>query len=461
MGGMAGVRDRRPAQRSHHAATPAKAPGIDKRGGGHSEISPVHQKIFDLQRQFGNRAVATMLQRLDPGKGAPPPQAAVEQHHPVLRIGSRDKAVKTLQMKLGRKSFRDSDDKLDGIFGPRTRADVVQFQTTHGLTPDGVVGAKTWNALDTYTPEAVHEEDEVSADAVFAQGLAALNAGNYELGVTLYTTLLGMPGMSSKETTVGALINRGVCYQNLGKFGLAVADYERGLESAHTSTERRALLLAYLQRARRNLAPDAKLEGAVDGKGDGGGIKARPDLAPGSTDPAVELLQTKLWALHLAIKVEGDTDTGVLDAATLTRVAQFKNEAGLPAGPVVDAETWHALDTYVPQDRTKADREAFIAQIEAARIALKADLRGAQGGVDALEPLAFTPELLAEIRLKQGLSQHGRKEFAAAVQSYREALELPRLPRSTWDETERSHILNYILTARRGQLGSLARLVPS
>jgi hypothetical protein len=35
----------------------------------------------------------------------------------------------------------------DGIFGPKTRARVVEFQRTHGLVPDGVVGTKTRAAL--------------------------------------------------------------------------------------------------------------------------------------------------------------------------------------------------------------------------------------------------------------------------------------------------------------------------
>lgn len=35
----------------------------------------------------------------------------------------------------------------DGIFGPKTRARVVEFQTSKGLVADGIVGPKTWAAL--------------------------------------------------------------------------------------------------------------------------------------------------------------------------------------------------------------------------------------------------------------------------------------------------------------------------
>jgi hypothetical protein len=36
---------------------------------------------------------------------------------------------------------------VDGIFGPKTRARVVEFQTNNGLVADGIVGPKTWAAL--------------------------------------------------------------------------------------------------------------------------------------------------------------------------------------------------------------------------------------------------------------------------------------------------------------------------
>lgn len=40
--------------------------------------------------------------------------------------------------------------KIDGKIGPGTKAAVVAFQRSKGLTADGVVGRKTWDALKQY-----------------------------------------------------------------------------------------------------------------------------------------------------------------------------------------------------------------------------------------------------------------------------------------------------------------------
>jgi hypothetical protein len=77
-----------------------------------------------------------------------PALAAAER--PVLRRGSQGERVRFLQRLLndwlaippGRAPLA-----LDGIFGPRTQAAVVAFQRRNGLPADGIVGSRTWNAL--------------------------------------------------------------------------------------------------------------------------------------------------------------------------------------------------------------------------------------------------------------------------------------------------------------------------
>ena len=57
----------------------------------------------------------------------------------ILKKGSRGDGVKLLQRTLHLYE--------DGIFGPLTEEAVKEFQKSHGLVADGIVGAKTWAML--------------------------------------------------------------------------------------------------------------------------------------------------------------------------------------------------------------------------------------------------------------------------------------------------------------------------
>ena len=59
---------------------------------------------------------------------------------PLLKKGSKGKAVKVLQVLLGGL-------EVDGSFGWKTLNAVVNFQKAKGLLPDGEVGPLTWNAI--------------------------------------------------------------------------------------------------------------------------------------------------------------------------------------------------------------------------------------------------------------------------------------------------------------------------
>jgi putative chitinase len=64
--------------------------------------------------------------------------------NPTVRRGDRGDAVVDLQNELIEAGYRLS---VDGVFGAHTEEAVIDFQTRHGLRPDGVVGARTWAAL--------------------------------------------------------------------------------------------------------------------------------------------------------------------------------------------------------------------------------------------------------------------------------------------------------------------------
>lgn len=71
---------------------------------------------------------------------------------PVLRQGSKGEYAKELQNLLKTFGFNCS---VDGDFGPNTKKCVLAFQQEWGLQKDGVVGEKTWAALNGFKPYRV------------------------------------------------------------------------------------------------------------------------------------------------------------------------------------------------------------------------------------------------------------------------------------------------------------------
>ena len=72
------------------------------------------------------------------------------KEYPTLRKGNKGEAVKELQTMLNAKGYDCG--KVDGDFGSKTLAAVKAFQKANGLTVDGVVGQKTWTALNGAQP---------------------------------------------------------------------------------------------------------------------------------------------------------------------------------------------------------------------------------------------------------------------------------------------------------------------
>ena len=62
----------------------------------------------------------------------------------ILRFGDRGPQVEYLQLALSRLGYSGV---IDGIFGAETRRNVTKLQNDNGLSPDGIVGEKTWQIL--------------------------------------------------------------------------------------------------------------------------------------------------------------------------------------------------------------------------------------------------------------------------------------------------------------------------
>ena len=88
-----------------------------------------------------------------PGKETEPVASTpTTEKRPTLRKGNKNIYVKQVQEKLLALGYSLGICGVDGDFGNATEAAVKQFQKDHGLVVDGVVGAKTYAALDAAKP---------------------------------------------------------------------------------------------------------------------------------------------------------------------------------------------------------------------------------------------------------------------------------------------------------------------
>lgn len=97
---------------------------------------------------------------------------------PRLQIGSRGKDVQRLQRLLNSRLESEPKLKVDGVFGPKTRAAVIEFQKGAELRPDGVVGRATWFSLVLADPDDTKEKSKPrAASALSSAGSAAVKPG--------------------------------------------------------------------------------------------------------------------------------------------------------------------------------------------------------------------------------------------------------------------------------------------
>lgn len=107
--------------------------------------------------------------------------AEVDKNAPTLQEGAQGAVVKDLQGLLQADGIPVA---VDGDFGPSTQAAVQTLQARRGISTDGIVGPKTWQALFAH-PYVVQSGDTLSGIAArYAlplQNLVAANGGKTSL----------------------------------------------------------------------------------------------------------------------------------------------------------------------------------------------------------------------------------------------------------------------------------------
>jgi len=390
--------------------------------------------LLHVQRTAGNAAATVLVQRQpnapEPGaSGSGAPAAGTDRR--VLRYGSTGEDVKQLQMKLGRIRERmhdrdpDQNARIDGIFGPLTRQDVIDFQTDTGLDADGVVGPKSWSALDTLVPATPDQGQEVARREQNDAALAMLSAGQYDAALPLFEALLA--AAQSPESIGVCAYNIGTCHQQRGRFGLAVTSYERALAGRFNQEGIRQSVLDALMKARNGVflsepAPDPEplppgADAATTAGREGGGVTERQPAKSGDSGPSVDLFKGKL--AHMMVGWKPAMPAGdVFDAPTIERTRQFQEACGLPQSGEADATTWHALDSF-----TKADVPFSIVHVQNKVAKDDQDMPPEQalpiyqGLRDQARALGLT-ELVKKREGEIGYFHHELSHFAEAIVHY-------------------------------------------
>jgi len=108
-----------------------------------ANIMETRWKWFGLLKDVEYPASEATEQPSDPKDEETPVQKL-----PTLKKGYTGEYVTLLQTKLLQKGYDLGKYGIDGDFGSATLKAVKQFQSDHGLTVDGIVGEKTWAALE-------------------------------------------------------------------------------------------------------------------------------------------------------------------------------------------------------------------------------------------------------------------------------------------------------------------------
>jgi hypothetical protein len=91
--------------------------------------------------------------------------------YPTIKDGDTGETVKVWQTVLG------PPIKVDGIFGPNTKAATIEWQKRYDLIPSGIVDAQTWAKVSSTSEDRTQEETRVSPLGIFAGMTVASVAG--------------------------------------------------------------------------------------------------------------------------------------------------------------------------------------------------------------------------------------------------------------------------------------------
>ncbi len=234
-----------------------------------------------------------------------------------LRRGSSGTAVKVLQKAIGGLT-------VDGAFGPATEARVKAYQKSKGLTQNGVVDARVWDALMGKATTSSGGSTSTSPLAKYA-------------GVTLRLWSRGA-AVKAMQQAIGGLTADGV----FGPLTLArVKAYQKSQALAVTGVVDARTWKALMGESATTSSPQSSTESSAPSSSASGSASRSP-LAKYAG------VTLRLWSRGEAVKamqkaIGGLTVDGAFGPLTLARVKAYQKSTGLTVTGVVDSATWKAL----------------------------------------------------------------------------------------------------------------------
>lgn len=113
------------------------------------QTQQLQNKIAHLEKQLQEkdeelRDLEAELEGVHLAKGYP--TTKIQKQEPKINISKF--TLKQVQTALRNAGFYSGP--IDGKIGERTKKAIKEFQRANGLTPDGVIGDKTWSKLNKY-----------------------------------------------------------------------------------------------------------------------------------------------------------------------------------------------------------------------------------------------------------------------------------------------------------------------
>lgn len=141
-------------------------------GGQHSQmLNQLRSDIGVLDQRVGQLERASLGQPSQPAAAALPAEPAAQPQAPIAPPAAAPATApmlkptkREIQQALKNAGFYQGT--VDGRIGSRTREAVKEFQRSHGLKVDGVVGRQTWEKLAPYLEQSASSGELSAAESL-------------------------------------------------------------------------------------------------------------------------------------------------------------------------------------------------------------------------------------------------------------------------------------------------------